>query len=289
MSEKAIQSSINSDSTGLKSSQSNLVKNINLSSTTENNEDAEISLIGPNTALSSADNNAYRKSLATAIAEIGLEDRIEKLDSSSKKTADEIKGIQKKFEKYETKLEEQQSRSIETLGIFISIFTFISAQVQILSSDVHVTAASGLTLILLGGLIMFILLINYVIRTKLKFSNEPITENTITSTISNALSAIGYTVIKRPVNAANPKTWANGHFIAVGAALLIILGIFLVALSPEKLYKLSTEDLDKIKRIEETHKNLTKDLSNLDKEMMKLNLILELTGNTNAVNQNEPK
>ncbi|MFA5777060.1 MAG: hypothetical protein WC906_01315 [Parcubacteria group bacterium] len=59
---------------------------------------------------------------------------------------------EKKFQKQDDKIENQKLTIIETLGIFVALFTFISIDFQVFKSYRNPFAISGLTLILLGSI-----------------------------------------------------------------------------------------------------------------------------------------
>lgn len=70
---------------------------------------------------------------------------------------------EKKFEKQDSKIENQKLTIIETLGIFVALFTFISIDFQVFKSYRNPFAISGLTLILLGSVAFIISVFDFFI------------------------------------------------------------------------------------------------------------------------------
>ena len=81
------------------------------------------------------------------------------------------KGFYEKLDNYDKKADERQIKSIEVLAIFVAIFTFISIDMQVFKSDISVLSAMGISLITLGSLLLFILVLRWIInRTEFKKS-----------------------------------------------------------------------------------------------------------------------
>ena len=98
------------------------------------------------------------------------------IQSSRLSTESQLKEVTEKYEKkieahqdkLESKIEDSKLKIIETLGIFVALFTFISVETQILRSEVSLLAATGFSLIILGGLFLFlIILLSQGLRTLL--------------------------------------------------------------------------------------------------------------------------
>lgn len=90
-----------------------------------------------------------------------IEEKLHKLEESIKKVVNEsgeeftkkIKVEQEKAEdKFDQKIDSSKISIIETLGIFIALFTFISIDFQVFKSYRDPVAISGLTLILLASI-----------------------------------------------------------------------------------------------------------------------------------------
>ena len=69
-------------------------------------------------------------------------------------------------------INETKQRTIETLSIFISIFTFVSTEFQMLDKVTNVFVLIGLTFILFGLLAFFPLLVDLLINAKTEFENR---------------------------------------------------------------------------------------------------------------------
>jgi heme/copper-type cytochrome/quinol oxidase subunit 4 len=89
-----------------------------------------------------------------------------------------IKEIEKNFQEIEKNLlakeiEEKKSsnRNIEILAIFVTLFTFISIDTQILRSGISFVSAVGFSLIILGALLFFIFSLNFFITNEKKWEN----------------------------------------------------------------------------------------------------------------------
>lgn len=92
----------------------------------------------------------------------GLQD----LGTKIKDLQDKLKEVKDfKSEVYE-KLSDTKTKIIESLGIFVAFFTFVSVQFQIFDRAENLSNSflTGLTLILLGGLTTFICLLDQVLN-----------------------------------------------------------------------------------------------------------------------------
>ncbi|MFA6177443.1 MAG: hypothetical protein WC694_00935 [Candidatus Paceibacterota bacterium] len=88
------------------------------------------------------------------------------LDNRTKnleKTADRV---EKRIDKVEDKIRDSNLNTIETLAIFVALFTFVSIEFQIFRSFSSWEAAASLSLILLGTLTFFVVLIVSLIDKK---------------------------------------------------------------------------------------------------------------------------
>ena len=83
---------------------------------------------------------------------------IDKLNEIVANFKDEVERLKEKLEK---KIDDSRIRVVETLGIFVALFTFISIDFQVYRSYRHPLSISGLTLILLGSLLSIIILLDY--------------------------------------------------------------------------------------------------------------------------------
>lgn len=82
-----------------------------------------------------------------------LKEKIEKYESRMEKIKDDL----------DKKIDDSKIRIIETLGIFVALFTFISINFQVFKSYKNPVAISGLILILLGSLTTFITILDFLI------------------------------------------------------------------------------------------------------------------------------
>lgn len=106
-----------------------------------------------------------------------LTDYTEKYSQIEKSIVD-IKGGMENFRKEKVNL-------VEILGIFVSIFTFISVEIKILADVDHkILPIAGLTLVMMGALIFFVLLIDVISSRWIssKYSKLPLGLTTIAVT-----------------------------------------------------------------------------------------------------------
>jgi len=68
------------------------------------------------------------------------------------------------FKKLKEEIEKSKLKIIETLGIFVALFTFISVEFQTFRIYQDPKEISGLTLILLGALLFFILIFDLILN-----------------------------------------------------------------------------------------------------------------------------
>ncbi|KKP96424.1 MAG: hypothetical protein UR99_C0018G0013 [Candidatus Moranbacteria bacterium GW2011_GWD2_36_12] len=86
--------------------------------------------------------------------------------------------IDKKTKDLEDKIENSKLSVIETLGMFIALFTFISVDFQVFKSYRDPVAISALTMILIGAIFLFIVVFDYFILQARKVRKTE--ENAIT-------------------------------------------------------------------------------------------------------------
>jgi hypothetical protein len=83
-----------------------------------------------------------------------------------KKETDVFISSSKKIDKVKDQTEKIKSKIIETLGIYVALFTFVSVNFQILKDNKEPLMALLLIFILLGGLIFFILVLDLTMNDK---------------------------------------------------------------------------------------------------------------------------
>lgn len=72
----------------------------------------------------------------------------------NKKVEDEVNKIKIELNDYKAKI-------IEVLAIFVALFTFVSVDIQVFKTDISTLSAMGFTLVMLGALLLFILVLAY--------------------------------------------------------------------------------------------------------------------------------
>lgn len=88
--------------------------------------------------------------------------------SSYAKESKDVNLLRKDIQELRVYVEKQKSQTIETLAIFVSLFTFISVEIQILNTDITFLSIIGFTLITLGGLLVFISVLDQVMGGYMK-------------------------------------------------------------------------------------------------------------------------
>ncbi|MFH1233419.1 MAG: hypothetical protein V1649_02085 [Patescibacteria group bacterium] len=76
--------------------------------------------------------------------------------------------IREQVEPIKDDLNDYKVKMIEVLAIFVALFTFISVDIQIFKSDISKLSALGFTLIMLGTLLIFIIILAYIFDSKNK-------------------------------------------------------------------------------------------------------------------------
>lgn len=77
-----------------------------------------------------------------------------------------------KFEKQDSKIENQKLTIIETLGIFVALFTFISIDFQVFRSYRNPYAVGGLSLMLLGAISFLLVIFDFYILQARAIKND---------------------------------------------------------------------------------------------------------------------
>ncbi len=114
-------------------------------------------------------------------SETGLPNEVETDKTRTRKEKDEqyisffknfagrIKNLEGKMEIAEVAEAKNTSRSIETLAIFVTLFTFISIEAQILRSGISFFSAIGFSIIMLAGLCFFLFSLHFFLVPELKW------------------------------------------------------------------------------------------------------------------------
>lgn len=77
-----------------------------------------------------------------------------------------VKKLEKESKNLTRNIENQKINVIEILGIFISIFTFISVDIQIFKDQKNPFILTGFILVMLGSLILFNLMLKSIIKSQ---------------------------------------------------------------------------------------------------------------------------
>lgn len=108
------------------------------------------------------------------------EDKVDKFEGKMEKTTKEIEDkfndkientTKETEEKLNNKIDDSKLKTIETLGIFVALFTFVSIEFQVFRMFDDPQSVAGLTLILLGSLLTFITVLDSVL-SKIKLQED---------------------------------------------------------------------------------------------------------------------
>jgi len=102
--------------------------------------------------------------------------------------------ISKKIEDVERDIKKMTNKNIETLGIFVALFTFISVSIQIFSSSINPFFNLGIFLLILISIGFFILFLDFVINQEKSFliSNKDIVLVILFLTLVGSIASIIY-------------------------------------------------------------------------------------------------
>jgi hypothetical protein len=189
----------------------------------------------------------------------------------------EIKKINSEFEKnkdqLENKIENSKIKIIETLGIFVALFTFISTEFQVFKIYQSPITIAGLTLIILGSLLVFITILDITLASNFSLYKTKKISGSIAPFFQNIKNLSGYEE-KIDFKILDCKTWGEGFKLKVILILIwflfIIVGAVFFVCSPEtrdKYVRYNREDygsyIDKYLNINGNINNL----ENLNKDL----------------------
>lgn len=136
------------------------------------------------------------------------------------------------FEDLKSKLEKDRMNTIQATSIVTIFIGFLVVQFNILQFSKSVSALAGLSLILLSSIIIFVLLIDLVIKLDLPYQKTK-TTNGVNNSVSVLANLIGGQKVKIPIT-WRPTTWGEGlkiRAVAMAFALvLMLIGIVIVSL-----------------------------------------------------------
>jgi len=76
--------------------------------------------------------------------------------------------IESSLDEIQKKNTQQNNRNIEILAVFVTLFTFISIETQMLRSGISFLTAVGFSLLILGGLMMFLFTLRFFLENDWK-------------------------------------------------------------------------------------------------------------------------
>lgn len=187
----------------------------------------------------------------------------------------EKKDLSEFKEKLEDRLEDQKIKVIEVLGVFISIFTFISVDIQIFKENRNAFILVGFVLVLLSALMAFNLLLKVLSGREIEFTKIRTTDM-IAETIARA--TLQRTDEYKP-KLFKVSTWTNGYAVVVLTIVFLITGFISIIIgtiiegkdlplnvSPDKEINVNITDKD----LEEQNETLIDRLDVMEDEIIQL-------------------
>ena len=86
--------------------------------------------------------------------------KLKKFEEQLKKAEVEAQEVKSRYEERIQKVEVDQARVIETIGIFAALLAFVAFEAQVFKGPLSTASLVGLSSIILGGLIIFVLLLD---------------------------------------------------------------------------------------------------------------------------------
>lgn len=166
---------------------------------------------------------------------------------SSKKTEEKFNVTENKInelenkldtiqDKIDNKIENSKIKVIETLGIFVALFTFVSVEFQAFRQMNNLNSIAGMTLIMLGSLSFFVIIMDIVLNNQ--FSDKKIIKQKgsyfFESSKEIVQKTFGYSEQKE-FNLFKCSSWGEGFKLKICLLVLCLIligaGIYLFSLS----------------------------------------------------------
>lgn len=194
------------------------------------------------------------------VKRISYEKISQDLKDVSKKIKKEIKeeiqpefnGLKTNIETIEKRTEQNKLRLIETLALFVALFTFVSVNIQIFRSPLSLLSAAGFVLIMLGSLSLFLLIMHFILLN-LNFKKTI----TLRGSMSRFVRSIMSSDWKEEVEFKfwHGSTWGDGFkvffLLFIFSTVLIGLGVYLVSRDTTVIETNGTEEkLDRAINVE---------------------------------------
>lgn len=172
---------------------------------------------------------------AEYVAEKKIKDYVNKDEFENKviKIAEERTG--KLIDKLDSKIDDSRIKTVEALGIFVALFTFISIEFQAFKVfEDNLQAIGGVTLIILGALLFFVVLIDFVV-SNYNLSLFKVKKVSGRLPLSIVRDIAGYEE-KIEFKWHHPKTWGDAFIIKflplfLFCIICISIGVFLLVTS----------------------------------------------------------
>lgn len=151
----------------------------------------------------------------------GLFEATTNLDKKIEELKSQIPNLDDRIRRVEDRIDDTRTNIIETIGILIGLFTFISIEFQIFKSNFSLQEAGGLTMIILGGMLLFIATIDFFIKLDLPLFKKELNKE-----------------IKTVVDKG---FWIRLIFFVLSIAL-IICGVILFSTSDQKVSNIEKQE-----------------------------------------------
>jgi hypothetical protein len=201
--------------------------------------------------------------------------------------------INKYKEDVEKKIENRQLKTIETLGIFVALFTLVSVEFQIFKIYQSPNTIAGLTLILLGSLLVFVTILDIILSGHFSLHKTKKIPGTLSSASEYIKKLSGYEE-RVDFNICRPNTWGEGFKLKVILlfiwTLLILIGVLLLIFSPETKDRYVTKEeykiiAEKCFTIDNNINNLSSSTDELDKKLVMLERNMVTTSSISILNK----
>jgi uncharacterized membrane protein len=246
--------------------------------------------------------NTLQKKKFEDLSILGDQNRKQILSELKNHLDAEIKKVNSEFERkkdqLEGKIESSKIKVIETLGIFVALFTFISTEFQVFKIYQNPVTIVGLTLIILGSLLIFVTVLDTILDNNFSLYKTRRISGTMDSFLQNVRNLSGYEE-KIDIKILDWKTWDERFKFKIIIILIwfafIITGVLFFVFSPEtkdKYVKYNRDDygsyIDKylninnhLNELEEANNDLRNEIKNLENAAITSSSIMLLNKDLN--------
>lgn len=151
-----------------------------------------------------------------------------------------IEGAGKDVDKAIKGIKDEKINLVEMLGVFVSLFTFISIDVQIFRTATNAYILVGFVFLMLFGLIAFNLVLKMVVEKEFVFQRKE-----YVSIFPNVAGLFGKSVPIK-LKLFDITTWTWGFTLVLIEALLFLAGVTFVTIGSNKEFRNTTIELTRI-------------------------------------------